>query len=348
MLIARLRIINYKGFRDSGWINFGSSFNVVIGKNTSGKTALLEALRPADITSKPHRSIDFSPDKPLDPTSKVQVDVKTSGAELKDLFLVRGGEVFIPIERPEHAGDYVKQIFSLPELTWQLEANCGSGFRSRVAPSHGIFQYREGAGGAYAARMRASDDRQSVVPMGVVANETDNVTDLLNPGYARRVYVFKAERLNVGRTNLSPEPALAPNASNLAAALMVLMTGNPHRFEQFNRHVTSIFPSVKKISVVPVNNVLVEICVWIVDPKSERHDLAIKLEETGTGVGQVLAILYVAMTLPRSVIIIDEPNSFLHPGAAKKLIRILKEYEHQYIISTHSSELIAVCDPSTS
>jgi predicted ATP-dependent endonuclease of OLD family len=68
-----------------------------------------------------------------------------------------------------------------------------------------------------------------------------------------------------------------------------------------------------------------------------------------------LSILYIVLTSRISkIIIIDEPQSFLHPGAAKKLIEILKEIgnsgqfpEHQYIISTHSPNIIAAADPST-
>lgn len=63
--------------------------------------------------------------------------------------------------------------------------------------------------------------------------------------------------------------------------------------------------------------------------------------------GQVLAILYVAMNAEPSVIGIDEPNSFLHPGAAKALIQILKRYDkHQYIVSTHSPEIIGAAQPA--
>ncbi|NET62764.1 MAG: AAA family ATPase, partial [Symploca sp. SIO2E6] len=50
---------------------------------------------------------------------------------------------------------------------------------------------------------------------------------------------------------------------------------------------------------------------------------------------------------PRTIII-DEPQSFLHPGAAKKLIEILREFpQHQYFIATHSPMIIAAAKPST-
>jgi hypothetical protein len=70
---------------------------------------------------------------------------------------------------------------------------------------------------------------------------------------------------------------------------------------------------------------------------------------SGTGIGQVLAILYVVLTADYpQVILIDEPQSFLHPGATRKLIDILKDYsQHQYIVATHSPEVIAAANPST-
>jgi hypothetical protein len=52
---------------------------------------------------------------------------------------------------------------------------------------------------------------------------------------------------------------------------------------------------------------------------------------------------------PRTIII-DEPQSFLHPGAAKKLVEILREKEfakHQYFMATHSPMIIAAANPST-
>jgi hypothetical protein len=87
----------------------------------------------------------------------------------------------------------------------------------------------------------------------------------------------------------------------------------------------------------------VEVAIWNTDARLKREDLAISLADSGTGIGQVLAILYVVVTAdsPR-IICIDEPNSFLHPGASRALLRILKRFpSHQYVISTHSPEIIS-------
>jgi hypothetical protein len=80
----------------------------------------------------------------------------------------------------------------------------------------------------------------------------------------------------------------------------------------------------------------------------EYPELAVDLSESGTGVGQAIAILFAVVTadFPR-IFVIDEPNSFLHPSAVRTLLQILKQETHQYIISTHAAELIAISDPST-
>lgn len=77
-----------------------------------------------------------------------------------------------------------------------------------------------------------------------------------------------------------------------------------------------------------------------------RPGVSIPLADSGTGISQVLAILYVVVTArtPR-ILVIDEPNTFLHPGAVRKLFSILKELDHQYIITTHSSDIIRTIKP---
>jgi len=47
-------------------------------------------------------------------------------------------------------------------------------------------------------------------------------------------------------------------------------------------------------------------------------------------------------------ILVDEPQSFLHPGAVRKLIEVLKRYpQHQYIFATHSPTVITSSEPAT-
>jgi predicted ATP-dependent endonuclease of OLD family len=165
--------------------------------------------------------------------------------------------------------------------------------------------------------------------------------------YRLTLYKFDAERLNIGMSQTGASCELKSDASNLAEVLANLQ-GNPSRFTRFNKYVSIVLPDIKGVSVSPYNT-SVQIKIWTLDPATEREDLAYPLSHCGTGVSQVLAILYVVITSQESrIIIIDEPQSFLHPGAARKLIEILKEFpQHQYFIATHSSATITAANPST-
>src|SRR5229473_4755 len=56
--LKKFRVWNYKSFFDSRELELGSGFNVLVGQNNSGKTALLEALQPNQLRDKPHRSFE--------------------------------------------------------------------------------------------------------------------------------------------------------------------------------------------------------------------------------------------------------------------------------------------------
>lgn len=155
--------------------------------------------------------------------------------------------------------------------------------------------------------------------------------------------------MNIAVSAFGSGEDLRSDASNLPEVLHVLQSNNPARFRRYNGLVKRVFPQVEWVSIRPVADRNVEILVWSVDPESERADLAFSLSESGTGISQVLAMLYVLVTAERPrTILIDEPNSFLHPGAVRALVEILRENpQHQYILSTHSPELIAASNPST-
>ncbi len=156
--------------------------------------------------------------------------------------------------------------------------------------------------------------------------------------------------MNVGEVVSGGNPQLAPNASNLPEALNQLQS-NPWRFGQFNDLVRTVLPDVKQVTVTTTLSNTLRILVWTVDPASSRQDLAVPLVESGTGIGQVLAIVYVVLTseFPRTIIV-DEPQSFLHPGAIRKLFDVLKfhsPHEHQYIVTTHSPTVVTASQPQT-
>jgi predicted ATPase len=338
MLITSAQIKNYKGFHSTPELPFTRGFNVIIGQNDSGKTALIEALS-LGFRDDPHKNLGTTS---RTATSEVKIRFTFEPEEVRGI-LRTAGLVMLDISRDEvQATEARFRTLLLSEVN--VECVIGSkGMKSSTLLEHTppdgvnavlLFQWDEATG---------EFERSSG---GVGGGH--RMTDILAQTARTRLYAFRAERLNIGMSDFGDEKTLQPDASNLPQVLNTLYSSNPSKFRKFNEHVTAIFPSIKQITVKPFGKRL-QIMVWSIDPETERDDLAIPLSASGTGIGQVLAMLYVAQTAVDSqVILIDEPQSFLHPGATRKLVEILKEYsQHQFIISSHSPYAIADAEPET-
>jgi energy-coupling factor transporter ATP-binding protein EcfA2 len=362
MQISTFQLVNYKSYRDSGELQFSTGFNVLVGQNNAGKSTLLEALGLRFI-SKPHRSLSALPriTSPVNPTSSAKVVLTVTGEELKDILLSLNGSFFTPIpddfrgRGAQASQEVVQKILSSSTIRFQvsLAAPTGQSANFQIAqfPSHGLYPSKlDGAGRANYYIVNPTPDRTDFTCSQESVNETVNDFGLVVSSHLReRIYSFRAERFNVGISPVGIRNVLESNAANLPEVLSVLQGNNPSLFAKFNEYVRQIFPTVYQISVRNVPNNQLEVIVWTENPSSQRDDLAVPLAESGTGVGQVLAILYVVLTSQFSrTILIDEPNSFLHPAAARKLIEILNvDFPmHQYIIATHSPEIIRAADPT--
>jgi predicted ATPase len=368
MYISRFQVYNYESFHRPRELEFKPGFNVIVGQNDAGKTALLQAIG-LNLSLNPHRSLRTLPDRgsTLDVNSWADLTVCVTAAELREL--VRGSRSAVLIPLPElnsessrrigYSGDDTGSLQTLAELinnreTFEfafrnLAVQGGSNLLPRPSPSLGLYEAR-----------RAGGQTQIFVGLTLAENGQFRAGRLLQGGGAhivplvatlarQRIYSFSAERLNVGRSNIKAEAVLSPNAENLAQVLHALQGNNPPKFRRFNSLVHSILPHVSEVTTSLVGTVEVEVRVWKTDPANERDDLAVPLSQCGTGIGQVLAMLYVAVNsdFPQ-VVIIDEPQSFLHPGAVRKLMEILRGFrQHQFIIATHSPAVITATSPET-
>lgn len=354
MYISQIQIKNYMGFRKIPILSFVPGINLIVGQNNVGKSSLLTCLR-MNFDSRPNRNVNQPvPDEsPLDPLSEADFQIIVSGKEVKSIALAGGfGTIYIP-KPPDMnldsttTGELMDSVFGASKLTLEFNMhssapNTPATHRATRFPCHGHFSIRERP----KQQMLSIDikpDRQTMTPGGL--SNVSPIRDLLLqlvPHLQRRIYYFHAERLNVAKHTFGNRTELTPNASNLPEVLLSLHSSNPTLYDELIGKVRDVIPTVKWIAAKGISNSEIEIFVWPVPKQSQREDLAVSLNESGTGVGQVLAILYVVLTAktPR-VFLIDEPASFLHPGASRKLIAILQEFEHhQYIIATHSPEVI--------
>lgn len=382
MKISKIRVQNYKGFVDSGDVVLPSGFNLIVGQNNSGKTAMLEAAT-ARFKGNANRNPRKTDKEIMSPSpSVVSLAISLSGGEL-ERFIYDGlsfrfpkpPEITVELDYSNIAdyhdqlSGYMQSIFGIDELAISVDLEAANGKQARIKAAHGPEQF-------YKERMGyievSSDDGETLrFHQSGFSNRASSsfgwselATSILSS-----IYHFEAERVDLSWSPVGQSSILRSNGENLAEVLNRLQGRDPHTFARYNNYVSKIFPSVNSISVVS-EEILnedsegddqdhdndensgqnLEILVWPQNGRSDRPELSIPMNQCGTGVGQVLAILYVVVTsrTPK-LIIIDEPNSFLHPGATRKLVELLRRdfSRHQYLVSTHSAEVIRSADPSS-
>lgn len=371
MYISQFRIGNYKSFDETAPLELKPGFNIITGQNNAGKTALTEALS-LSFPGNPHRSLKTVPAPDIAPNrvSWVDIDFTVSRDELFEL-LLSGSRTYLvatpasddPIAQgagfPNSAQGptgFINAIFGNETFTFSLrqenQENQAGNLRARKIPSFGLYRVMPLPAGQPRSffLFEVKGDR-SLVHKGNTSSQDDaEIGAVVGQMLRSHIYRFSAERFNLGSHQFGQGTTLLPNAANLPEVLNALQA-NVSKFERLNQLVTEVLPQVRKVSVrpSPKGGNVVEALVWTIPPESERVDLARPLSECGTGIGQVLAILYVALTAVRpQIVIIDEPQSFLHPGAIRKLIEVLKmNSKHQFIIATHSPTVIASANPAT-
>jgi predicted ATPase len=337
--IKRVRIRNYKGFLDSGDVYLGDGFNFVVGRNDSGKSALLESLT-LRAGSKPHRTSVTLPDRSsaTEPWStfeaRVQVhrqDIEHAVGSILNLYL-RLPYKYKRSDSDDYAFRALANGFEFKK-TFCAEQNQTAFFAERTD----VWPQSSAVEGDFYIRIDRVGPREAWLAKEWHVGSGEDLLEICAQRAQNAVYMFRAERLGLATHPASGNATLSPDARNLSEVLNTLISSNPHRFQQLVEKLRLVFPHIQAITAPSLNNVA-EIKVWHERPATQRDDLAVSLAESGTGIGQVLALLYQVMqTEVPSVICIDEPQSFLHPGAFRKLMEILRGYPmHQYIISTHA------------
>ncbi|MDR7305294.1 AAA family ATPase [Rhodoferax saidenbachensis] len=329
MHIKTLQIQNYKSFWQSEEIPFEQGFNLIVGQNDAGKSALLECLLPG-IENKPHRSMLTAPEGHIQdvPESTATKRIQLTSGDLK-AYLSSSRDLGVPGNGNE--SDSVKQRF-----TERVES--GGEFK-------GTWIQRNFQDGNFEPPFAGGSPlrfKNTKWPSGIELGEhhvTGGGNCLQDIGWriGEDIYGFKAERYRVGASTANGNRVLLPDASNLPEVLNKLAE-DPATEKELLNNVRTIFPHIKHISAALEGNNTAHIRIWTHDISTRRRDLAIPLADSGSGIGQVLAMLYVVVTADRpKVILIDEPQSFLHPGAVRKLFEILRTHsQHQYILTTHA------------
>lgn len=364
MYISEFQLTNYKSYYSTETLKLFSGINVVVGPNHVGKTALLEGLS-LSFPSKPFRSSKIRRHAGSAKPSSAVVSFTVGYDELMQILEGMRSPFAVPLPSKEkiinlemlpeiqHVLRFLDGVFNKDEFTFQVRVESGGDeelIKHVSFPVWGRYQ----ADGYHDKRTYAFC---TITEDGKIFTEhtQENASDSFDFGLTvakilkGRVYSFRAERQTSASVEVGLSTRLKPDASNLAEVLENLQGQNPGKFRLLNNYLRDIFPQVYEVSVRHYRGQALHREVVVYEEESLNTEDAIPLSDSGTGIGHVLAMLYVLVSSKYpQVIIIDEPQSFLHPGAVRKLFEILALHpQHQYIVSTHVPNVIAAADPAS-
>ena len=376
MHFSDIQISNFKSYKKSPRLELATGINIIVGKNNAGKTALLDALS-LKFDANPHRTTETMPTPLRRPKqeSVVTVTVTLTKDELLDLLVHTPGDLEFRLALPDQSspawtrlalGGHIETagikfgewFFSHSSFTFRIQREAYGTFPEEnwyVSTDTYIHPYFERAPTNEApnlySKFKVDPIERTFSFLGFAAvggGGGDDFILRICRSLNRYVYRFRAERVPALPCEFTSDPALASDSSNLASVLNLLQ-GTPSQFSKFNRLVREILPDIHQVGIRLLNGNKVEVIVWNDERAAFSEHLAFSLNESGTGLAQVLAIMYVVIAAREpQVIILDEPQGFLHPGAVRKLIEVLRNHtkdKHQLIIATHSPTVISSADP---
>jgi AAA15 family ATPase/GTPase len=169
--------------------------------------------------------------------------------------------------------------------------------------------------------------------LGQQIRSIDNPFSIYVPGLAgiAAFEQFKSE-------GIIRKTAAKGNANSVFRNILLILSQDQEKWSSFHTDLNDVFPEISiDISFNPKRDEHIE--VYII-----KGDLKLPIDTYGTGVLQTIQILsYLHLYRPK-FLILDEPDSHLHPHnqkiVAEKLYDLTTELGFQIILSTHSRHLL--------
>ncbi len=248
MRIKSMQVENYKSFAISPNILLEPEFNIVVGENNTGKTALLEALS-TKFQNKPHRNIDTAPYvySPDVGTSKISLCIEVSGLEIREY--VRGRHFLVMYDRKSRASVQVQGAQFISQIKQTFTFNYVY-LAESDAPQ---LSWIDGYGNPNYSREMMTfvsdpNTKDISLPHTNLSGGSPDLSGFLWSTLQNSIYRFSAERLNIGVCNSGAHRILKSDASNLPEVIDNLRS-NWALFNDFNRVVTAVLPQIKHVNV---------------------------------------------------------------------------------------------------
>lgn len=153
--------------------------------------------------------------------------------------------------------------------------------------------------------------------------------------YLKKAFFFSPFRHSEPQMSVSQNDELSQNGSNLAQVLHTINSNNRALLISIEEFVKSALIDIGALQT-PLKQTLTEVGFRFAD-----GNYSVRLHEMGGGVEQLLMIATVLhATSQENVLFIEEPESHLHAGAQRFLLQKLVEDGRQVFITSHSPTFI--------
>jgi predicted ATPase len=134
---------------------------------------------------------------------------------------------------------------------------------------------------------------------------------------------------------------LPTNGAMLGQFLQSLQGKDHKTFAKIERAFLSCFREYSKV-LIPLTGE--NISVSLADAKSDKD---IPIRHCGTGVEQILILIACILgAKSERMFLLDEPQDFLHPFLERRLMEIIEQSPHRFLIATHSATMINSVSPN--
>ncbi|MCU7886747.1 MAG: ATP-binding protein, partial [Candidatus Thiodiazotropha sp. (ex Lucinoma annulata)] len=143
------------------------------------------------------------------------------------------------------------------------------------------------------------------------------------------------------RTESIVRRGVASGDANLYLRNVIYLIEKKGKLEELTSLMKTLFPSIYvTVSFNPEQDLYIDVRVSVTGPYGRK----VPLELVGTGVQQALQILSYVVLFRPYILLLDEPDSHLHPDnqglLAKAMLAIASETETNIIATTHSRHLV--------
>jgi len=319
---------------------------VLVGRNNSGKTALLRGLSLlSDFILEPRRPIrDFTRYVRDTVSGGFEMNVRLA-AEQTDPTIFQGDDSSLWKEFVDkHSPEFVFYFSVWPEGPGVTLDACDLVTKDR---SIRVWAFNSQQGTVNHAFYDA--DFKEVALTGIKVGQTTTapnnkfVIQSLPKGPERQPFETLGTVRYVGphrvakpTTQLIGTDQFDSNAENLAAFLHTFRGDYFFEFQRLRDFVLSVFPQFTAINTHSSGD---KVEIEMPDRATGNR---VALSHCGTGVEQILSLATAVVSArPGSIVLLDEPHSYLHPIAERQLVQFLKGFpELTIVISTHSATIM--------